>query len=127
MHGAKRVGEALLAKMLDIGIFTTGIIPAPWREETTEGIERDMAISYLSRLVILRAIAPRLGQDRPETTMKPRVFIMGFPGSGQAGTLDDLNAEKYYGAIHVHMNTIPATRCSLSTRQPAIQTRPFSA
>ena len=25
--------------------------------------------------------------------MKPRVFIMGFPGTSQAGKLDDLNAE----------------------------------
>jgi hypothetical protein len=65
-----------------------------------------MAISYLSRLVIVRGIAPRLGQRRPEARMKPRVFIMGFPGTGRAGTLDDLNAEKSYGAMRVHMNTV---------------------
>ncbi|NGZ08005.1 MAG: SDR family NAD(P)-dependent oxidoreductase [Nitrospira sp. LK70] len=106
MREAERVGEALPAEILDIVIFTTGIIPAPRREETTEGIERDMVVSYLSRLVVLRAIAPRLGQDRREAQMKPCVFIMGFPGSGQVGTLDDLNAEKYYGAIHVYMNTV---------------------
>jgi hypothetical protein len=34
------------------------------------------------------------------------VFIMGYPGTGQAGTLGDLNAEKSYGAITVHMNTV---------------------
>ena len=38
--------------------------------------------------------------------MKPRVFIMGYPGTGQAGTLDDLNAEKSYRAMPVHMNTV---------------------
>lgn len=106
MREAKRVGEALPAETLDIVIFTTGIFAAPKRQETAEGIERDMAVSYLSRLVILREIAPRLGKDRPEAKMKPRVFIMGFPGSGQAGTLDDLNAEKDYGAMRVHMNTV---------------------
>jgi hypothetical protein len=34
------------------------------------------------------------------------VFIMGYPGTGQAGTLDDLNAEKAYSAMPVHMNTV---------------------
>ena len=56
--------------------------------------------------VILRAIAPRLGKDRPAARMKPRIFIMGYPGTGQAGTLDDLNAEKSYRAFPAHMNTV---------------------
>jgi NAD(P)-dependent dehydrogenase (short-subunit alcohol dehydrogenase family) len=106
MREAKRVGEALPAETLDLVIFTTGIFAAPERQVTAEGIERDMAISYLSRLVILREIAPRLGKDRPAERKKPRVFVMGFPGSGQAGTLDDLNAEKSYKAMPVHMNTV---------------------
>jgi hypothetical protein len=41
--------------------------------EAMEGIERDMAVSYLSRLVILRGIAPRLGTHRPAVQTKPRV------------------------------------------------------
>jgi hypothetical protein len=65
-----------------------------------------MAVSYLSRLVILRNIAPRLGKDRRPAPMKPRVFIMGFPGAGQTGELDDLNAEKSYSSMAVHMNTV---------------------
>jgi hypothetical protein len=78
----------------------------PKREETAEGIERDMAVSYLSRLVIMHEIGPRLGKNRPAAPMKPRVFIMGFPGTGQAGKLDDLNAEKSYGRWAAHMNTV---------------------
>lgn len=38
--------------------------------------------------------------------MKPRIFVMGYPGIGQAGTLDDLNADKSYSAFPVHMNTV---------------------
>jgi NAD(P)-dependent dehydrogenase (short-subunit alcohol dehydrogenase family) len=106
MREAKRVGEVLPAETLDLVVFTTGIFAAPTRQETTEGLERDMAVSYLSRLVLLCEIAPRLGKDRPASRMKPRVFIMGYPGAGQAGTLDDLNAEKSYGAMAVHMNTV---------------------
>jgi NAD(P)-dependent dehydrogenase (short-subunit alcohol dehydrogenase family) len=106
MREAERVTNVLPAETLDLVVLTTGIFAAPKRQETAEGIERDMAISYLSRLVIVRGIAPRLGQRRPEARMKPRVFIMGFPGTGRAGTLDDLNAEKSYGAMRVHMNTV---------------------
>jgi NAD(P)-dependent dehydrogenase (short-subunit alcohol dehydrogenase family) len=106
MREARRVGESLPAETLDIVIFTTGIFAAPKREETAEGIERDMAVSYLSRLVMLRAMAPRLGKDRPATRIKPRVFVMGYPGTGQAGRVDDLNAEKSYSAFPVHMTTV---------------------
>jgi hypothetical protein len=65
-----------------------------------------MAVSYLSMLVLVRAIARRLGMQRRAAPMKPRVFIMGYPGTGRAGTIDDLNAEKSYGAMAVHMNTV---------------------
>jgi NAD(P)-dependent dehydrogenase (short-subunit alcohol dehydrogenase family) len=106
MSEAKRVGAALPAETLDLVLFTTGIFAAPKRQETAEGIERDMAVSYLSRLAILRELAPRLGKDRPAGRARPRVFIMGFPGTGQAGRPDDLNAEKSYGAMWVHMNTV---------------------
>jgi len=65
-----------------------------------------MAVSYLSRLVILQEIAPRLGRGLPAGRPQPRVFVMGYPGSGQAGTLGDLNAEKSYSAMGVHLNTV---------------------
>lgn len=108
MREALRVAKALPAEQLDLVVFTTGILAAPNRETTAEGIERDMAVSYLSRLVILREIAPRLGKERPanRSELKPRVFVMGYPGTGQAGTLGDLNAEKSYSAMAVHMNTV---------------------
>lgn len=106
MREAQRVAAALPAETLDMVIFTTGIFAAPQREETAEGIERDLAVSYLNRLVILRAIAPRLGTQRPKSSVKSRVFIMGYPGSGQTGTAEDLNAEKSYKALAAHMNTV---------------------
>jgi NAD(P)-dependent dehydrogenase (short-subunit alcohol dehydrogenase family) len=106
MREAKHVGELLPAEALDLVIFTTGILAAPKRQETPEGIERDMAVSYLSRLVIVREIGPRLGNNRPDASMKPRVFIWGFPGTGQTGKVDDLNAEKSYRAISAHMNGV---------------------
>ncbi|MBL9037116.1 MAG: hypothetical protein JNG84_01255, partial [Archangium sp.] len=87
-------------------ILTTGIIAAPKREVTAEGIERDLAVSYLSRLAIVRELGARLGKGRPATAPKPRVFVMGFPGTGQKGDADDLNAEQVYTAMATHMNTV---------------------
>jgi NAD(P)-dependent dehydrogenase (short-subunit alcohol dehydrogenase family) len=106
MREAERVGRALPAETLDLLVLTTGIFAAPQREVTAEGLERDMAVSYLNRLVILREMAPRLGSARPASAKKPRVFIMGYPGAGQAGVLEDLNAEQSYSAMRVHMNTV---------------------
>jgi hypothetical protein len=77
---------------------------APKRD--AEGIERDTAISYLSRLVILREIADRLGTARGATKLKPRVFVMGMPGTKQVGSPDDLNAETSYAPMRVHTNTV---------------------
>ena len=108
MREARRVASELPAEKLDLVVFTTGIVAATKRQETAEGLERDMAISYLSRLVILREIAPRLGTARTSTlgSTAPRIFVMGFPGTGQAGTLGDLNADRGYSAMTVHMNTV---------------------
>lgn len=106
MREAQRVAELLPAETADMVIFTAGIFAAPQRQETPEGLERDLAVSYLNRRLILRSIAPRMGQDRPTGTRKPRVFNMAYPGSGQLGDPTDLNSEKSYRAMPAHMNTV---------------------
>jgi NAD(P)-dependent dehydrogenase (short-subunit alcohol dehydrogenase family) len=99
LREAKRVAQELPAESLDLVILTTGIFAAPKRQETAEGLERDMAVSYLNRLVIVREIAPRLRKDA-------RVFVMGYPGAGNEGKLGDLNSEKSYDAWAAHLNTV---------------------
>ncbi|TNM65226.1 SDR family NAD(P)-dependent oxidoreductase [Aliirhizobium smilacinae] len=106
MAEAKRVAAELPAETLDLVIMTTGIMAGPKRQVIAEGVERDLAISYLSRYVILKAIAHRLGVARAEPRMKPRVFVMGFPGSGQKANVEDLNSERGYGRMKAHMNTV---------------------
>lgn len=85
----------------DVVIFTTGIVAAKERQESAEGIEMDMAVSTLSRLVILRELVPRLSSGA-------RVFVYGMPGNGMKFRPDDLNAEKGYepGFGYVHANTV---------------------
>lgn len=116
MKEARRIGETLDAA-LDVVVLTTGIFASPKREVTAEGLERDMAVSYLSRLVVLRALAPRLKSGA-------RVFVMGFPGTGQAGALGDLNFEKTYRATEVHMTTVAGNEALVLdavTRYPGVQ------
>jgi NAD(P)-dependent dehydrogenase (short-subunit alcohol dehydrogenase family) len=106
MAEAARMAKALPAESADLLIFTTGIFAAPQRQVTAEGIEQDLAVSYLNRLVMLREMAPRLGKDRPAGVARPRVFLWGYPGTGQIGHPDDLNAERVYKAFAQHMNTV---------------------
>jgi NAD(P)-dependent dehydrogenase (short-subunit alcohol dehydrogenase family) len=100
MSEAKKVGETV--NVADVTVFTNGILAANTRQETAEGIEMDMAVSYLSRIVILKYLIPRL---KPNA----RVFNMGFPGGNvDKFKVDDLNAEESYegGMGTSHMNTI---------------------
>jgi hypothetical protein len=106
MSEAARVGRELPAESFDIALFTTGIIAAKTREETREHVERDVAISYLSRLAVLQGLSPRLGSARQDGAPRPRVFVMGSPGVGTIGDPDDLNSEKNYKAMTAHANTI---------------------
>lgn len=106
MRDAQRVAGQLPVEAADLLVFTAGIFAAPKRQETADGIERDMAVSYLNRLVMLREIAPRLGTTRAQGAPRARVFNMAFPGAGQIGNIGDLNAERSYKAFPVHMNTV---------------------
>ena len=106
MREAARVGAQLPAEDYDVVAFTTGIIAAKKREETREGIERDLAVSYLNRLAILQQVSHRLGTARPSSAPRARVFVMGSPGNGMLGDADDLNGLHNYSAMKVHGNTI---------------------
>src|SRR3981189_3500758 len=106
MSEAVRVGRELPAESFDVVLFTTGIIAAKTREETPEHVERDVAISYLSRLAILQGLSPRLGSARGPFAARPRVFVMGSPGTGATGNPDDLNSEKNYRSMVAHNNTL---------------------
>jgi NAD(P)-dependent dehydrogenase (short-subunit alcohol dehydrogenase family) len=106
MSEALRIGRNLPAEELDLVVFTTGIMPGPERTETADGLEQDLAVSYLSRLAMLREMGRRLGKKRTNPTSKPRVFVMGMPGSNAKGNIEDLNSEKTFSPMPAHMNTV---------------------
>jgi NAD(P)-dependent dehydrogenase (short-subunit alcohol dehydrogenase family) len=118
MKEARRVGRELPVEGLDVVVLTTGIFAAPQREVTTEGVERDLAVSYLSRVAILEALVPRLHGER-----RTRVFVMGFPGAGELGNPEDLNADASYDALKQHMTTVAGNEAlvlDLAKRHPAL-------
>jgi NAD(P)-dependent dehydrogenase (short-subunit alcohol dehydrogenase family) len=106
MSEAARVGRELPVESADVVLFTTGIIAARTREETPEHVERDLAISYLNRIAILRGLSPRLGSARADGAPRPRVFVMGSPGVGALGDPSDLNSEQHYRPLVAHANTV---------------------
>jgi NAD(P)-dependent dehydrogenase (short-subunit alcohol dehydrogenase family) len=102
--GARALAAALPVEALDSLAFTNGIVPGSARRATADGIEEDMAVSALSRVVMLQAAAPRLKRSA-------RVLVWGFPGTAgllSKTRLQDLNAEQGYegGFGFPHMNTV---------------------
>jgi NAD(P)-dependent dehydrogenase (short-subunit alcohol dehydrogenase family) len=85
-------------KSLDLLLFTQGILAPPTRQDNGEGIELDLAVSYISRRVIL--------DELREKGLRARVFVMGFPGEDQG--IDDFNGLNNYKVWPQHMNTVTA-------------------
>ena len=108
MKNARELADEVDVTMFDVIVFTNGIISQKTRVETADGIEQDLAVSYLSRLAFLkRAVEIGFPSDkRKDTSRKPRVFIMGYPGKEQSVNLDDFNSEKEYKQWPAHMNTV---------------------
>jgi NAD(P)-dependent dehydrogenase (short-subunit alcohol dehydrogenase family) len=106
---SQQLASSLDASDFDIVLFTTGIFSSRSREETSEGFEKDLAVSFLNRLAILDIIGDKLSHN--SVLGSPRVFVMGFPGNGQLGTPDDLNQEKKYSFFTAHMNTVAGNEC----------------
>ena len=86
MREAKRVGELLTTETLDIVVFTTGIFAAPKRQETAEGIERDMAVSEAEGRDVRDRVHRRLGGTGGRPRKCSRVLITrtraGWPSEG---------------------------------------------
>lgn len=108
MKTSLSIAKKLEAKNLDIVIMTQGIFSGRTKQVTEEGIELDMAVSHLSRFVILRHLVLSLGKNLKSEQAKPRVFIMGFPGGYREVNIDDFNSEKSYDWKQAHYNTVVA-------------------
>jgi hypothetical protein len=71
-----------------------------------EAARKMLTISYLSRFVIICAVADRLGAKRTEKSLKPRIFSLAGPGVGITGDASDLNVERTNDFWAAHMDTV---------------------
>ena len=103
MQTARTLADRVDFTQLDGVVFTNGIMSTKERQVNPEGVELDLAVSFLSRLAILRTVLER-------QQLKPtcRLFIMGFPGYANQYPVGDLNSEKSYALWAAHMNTVVA-------------------
>jgi NAD(P)-dependent dehydrogenase (short-subunit alcohol dehydrogenase family) len=104
LSASKAFAAALPASSYDAIFITSGMVPGSKRVETAEGVEQDMAVSALSRVVLLEEMAPKLKADA-------RVFVWGFPGTAglmKKAPIEDFNSEvAYSGAFEAaHMRTV---------------------
>lgn len=103
---ARAVSQKLPAETYDALLLTHGIFAGRTREITSEGLEKDLATSAMSRWVIVREMAPRLGQGRPLGGPKPRLFVWGFPGGKRSLDFTDIESVRDYRWTTAHSNTV---------------------
>ena len=103
---AQSLAEKLPVETLDILLMTHGIFAGKPRRTNAAGIELDLATSSLSRVVILREVADRMGKNRVNPSARPRIFVWGFPGGKRTATLNDLNSEQQYRWSVAHSNGV---------------------
>lgn len=103
---ARETAERLPAEKIDVLLFTAGILSSRAKQVTEEGIERDLAVSFLNRVAMTQILAPKMKKKNNSLGFGPRIFVMGFPGVGILGSVDDLNQENGYSFIAAHKNTI---------------------
>ena len=123
MKQAKRVAEELPAETLEMLFFQTASEPLEKRIESSEGIEPDVAVSYLSRLVITLGVADRLGTPRPMKSLKPRICSLAGQEVSNASYLQTGSASRLESFVirdparcEVRRATVRTTilRCRLS-------------
>jgi len=114
------VTEQLKGRKFDTVVFTVGVLTTQDLQKNEEGIERDLATSYLSRFVIANDLL-----KANALTGRKRMFVMGFPGVDMRPTdMDDLNFESTkYSAMLAHLNTVVMNEAlvfELAERHPDI-------
>lgn len=108
MRAAVELVGQLAPQSVSTVVLTVGIVNGAARQESVEGIEREVAVSFLSRFVITAELL-RSNVLASTPNRKPRLFVMGFPGAPDVPQLDDFNWDRVeWHAWRSHMNTVVA-------------------
>lgn len=100
------VTDKLKGSAFDVVVFSNGIITSKQLRRTKEGVEEDLAVSYLSRFVILNEM-----MKNSNLNGEKKVYVLGYPGEKNMNPIDadDINFDKdenKYAQMAAHMNTI---------------------
>jgi len=97
------VQRDLKGRTFDTVVFCVGIFSRSTLTRNSEGVEEDLATSYLSRFVISNELI-----KANALVGRKRLYIMGFPGGDLTPTdINDMNVERTeYKQFPVHMNTV---------------------
>lgn len=95
---ARQTADKFKRDHFDVILFTVGLVPDSL-SRTSEGLELDLAVSYLSRHVMLERMIDH------GILNGSRVFIMGYAGLPVNPSLSDINWEQSYSFIPAHLNT----------------------
>ncbi|KAK0192147.1 hypothetical protein F5146DRAFT_1135900 [Armillaria mellea] len=90
----KRLGE----KKVDFLVLTTGYLTTAGREETKEGMDRKMAVTYYAKWKFVKDLLGSLKDDIDEGS---KVVSVMAPGNGGSIDVDDLDMKKSYSAAKV--------------------------
>lgn len=93
---------------------------------TSEGIEMDTAVSFLSRFVMVQELI-KSRKLAASPSRKPRIFIMGFPGTPDVPQLEDFNWDSTpFDCWRAHKNGVignDALVMRFSRRNPSTEAR----
>lgn len=109
IHGTKLLAEKLKGRDFDTALLSVGIFSKRHVERNAEGVQMDLAVSYLSRFVLMQEFG-----NNPQAFPKlKRVFILGFPGQNNTITdIEDINFERTpYKQLPAHTNAVVLNEC----------------
>ena len=92
------------------------------RRETSDGIEYDLAVSYLSRYIILREVASTLGGGPTKAGSKAPRIPHGISWRRPDRLIDDFNSERAFAQCPV-----PRDSSAVPQRMQAPRLKPGSA
>ncbi len=104
MQSAQELAKEIDTKKFDIIVFSNGIIASKTKQLTAEGLEMDLAVSFLSRYAFIKEVlsSGKFAVNRQDKSCKARIFVLGYPGKSVTADMNDLNSEKEYKPWATH-------------------------
>lgn len=135
MKNVQNTTSSLLSSLpkLNYIVATTGFLTLNGRDETTEGIDKKLALNYYARWKFVCDLMPLLEKAK-EAGEDAKVLSVLAAGMGGKIDLDDLGLKKGYSVVNASLSAVTYTDCMievslsppLSITARALTTRKFT-